>query len=368
MQHRHRLLIAFLLWAQFSFAQDLTTPPNGDNKKAVAGETIGITDVLIRYHRPAVRGREGKIYGTNVVHKGFIKPFIGTSKGAPWRAGANENTTISFSTDVKVEGQPLAAGTYGFFIAYDENESIVIFSKRNSAWGHFYYNEQEDALRVKVRPVKLAKSEERLKFDFTQHTPTSAVVVLSWESLAFPFKVEVNLVKTQLESFSKELSSDRAIGRWEPWNYAAYFCLEENVNLEEALQWINQGVFWSGPNFTTYTTKADILEALNKKTEADSLRQAAFKLGTPNQLYSYGRNLIRIKKPAQAMNVFQFNATKNPGQFLTSLGLARGYSANGDYTTALKHAKEALLLAPNANNKTSVEAMIKKLQEGKDIN
>lgn len=99
----------------FSFAQSIKSLPPGGNKKAISGEQIGITDVVIKYDRPGVKGREGKIYGTDIVHAGFVNLGFGTSKAAPWRAGANENTTIEFSTNVKIEGKDLPAGKYGFF-------------------------------------------------------------------------------------------------------------------------------------------------------------------------------------------------------------------------------------------------------------
>src|SRR3954468_4104775 len=137
----------------------LTVTPNGGNKKAMAGERIGITDVTIQYDRPGVKGREGKIWGT-LIQPGFNDLGFGSSKAAPWRAGANENTTIEFSTDVKIEGQPLAAGRYGFFVAYDPNECTLIFSKNSTSWGSFFYKPEEDVLRVKVKPVALDKSVE----------------------------------------------------------------------------------------------------------------------------------------------------------------------------------------------------------------
>src|SRR3954466_10819338 len=117
------------------FAQiTLTQLPSGANKKAMVGERIGITDVVIHYDRPGVKGREGKIWG-QLIPVGFIDQGFGSSKAAPWRAGANENTTIEFSNDVTIEGQPLKAGKYAFFVAFDPNESTLIFSKNNSSWG-----------------------------------------------------------------------------------------------------------------------------------------------------------------------------------------------------------------------------------------
>src|SRR4051812_35748554 len=95
------LLAACLL--QHSSSAQLTTVPDGGNKKAMVGERIGLSDVTIHYDRPGVKGREGKIWGT-LVPLGLNDLGFGTSKAAPWRAGANENTTIEFSTDVTIEG------------------------------------------------------------------------------------------------------------------------------------------------------------------------------------------------------------------------------------------------------------------------
>src|ERR1700748_1327135 len=110
------LLAAFLQTILFSVSNaQLTTLPSGGNKKASVSERIGITDVVIHYDRPGVKGREGQIWG-KLIPAGYNDLGFGTSKAAPWRAGANENTTIEFSNDVKIEGQDLPAGKYGFFI------------------------------------------------------------------------------------------------------------------------------------------------------------------------------------------------------------------------------------------------------------
>src|SRR5689334_21986858 len=184
-----------------SFAQiPLTVSPSGGNKKAIIGERIGLTDVTIHYDKPGVKGREGKIWG-QLIPVGFNDPGFGSSKSSPWRAGSNENTTIEFSTPVKIEGQNLPAGRYGFFIAYDPNECTIIFSTNSTSWGHYFYNANEDALRVKVKPQALDKSVEWLKYDFSNETENSAVISLQWEKLAIPFKVEVDYINEQLQSF-----------------------------------------------------------------------------------------------------------------------------------------------------------------------
>src|SRR5215213_3327239 len=107
--------------------------PNGYTRKAIVSEQVGLTQVTITYHRPGVKGREGKVWG-QLVPSGFVDQGFGNGKPTPWRAGANENTVIEFDNDVNVEGQPLPKGRYALFIAYGPAESTVIFSKRSDAW------------------------------------------------------------------------------------------------------------------------------------------------------------------------------------------------------------------------------------------
>src|SRR5580658_8592730 len=197
----------------------LTALPDAGNKRATVSEQVGITDVTIHYNRPHVRGREGHIWG-QLIPVGYVDQGFGTSKAAPWRAGANENTWIEFSTDVMVEGQPLPAGKYGLTVAYDPNECTLIFSKNYTSWGSFFYDPSEDALRVKVKPMALDKSVEWLKYEFTDQKPASAVAQVEWEKLAIPFTIAVDVNATQVASFRKELRSEKGFA-WESWDQAA---------------------------------------------------------------------------------------------------------------------------------------------------
>ena len=171
------LPILFLFTCNTLFAQGLTTMPDGGNKKASVTERIGITDVTMHYDRPAVKGREGQIWG-KLVPYGFTDLGFGTSKAAPWRAGANENTTITFTTNAQVEGKPIAAGTYGFFIAMGETDATIIFSKNAGSWGSFFYDPKEDALRVTVKTVHMNDKTERLKYEFSDEKENSAVLII----------------------------------------------------------------------------------------------------------------------------------------------------------------------------------------------
>lgn len=363
------LLVSFTILYLNTQAQYLTTPPDGGNKKAAVTERIGMTDIVINYDRPGVKGRDGKIWG-QLVHFGFQDLGFGTSKAAPWRAGANENTTITFGADVKIEGKDLSAGKYGLFMAVQENEVIVIFSKNSTSWGSYFYDATEDVLRVSVKPLKDQPFVERLRYDFVDQTENAATVALLWERWKIPFKVETDVHKAVLASFRNELRGEKGFV-WQSWNQAASYALRNNVDLEEGLIWAEKSIsesFVGEANFTTLTTKAQILNKLGRNTEAESSMKEAVLKGNIQELNNYARQLLAQKKNTEALEVFKLNAAKNPNIFMATMGLVRGYSAVSDFKNALKYAKLALPQAPDAQSKTSVEKMILTLTEGKDIN
>lgn len=345
----------------------LTTPPNGKNKKAMVGEDIGITNIMIHYNRPGVKGREGKIYGTKIVPYGFSDLGFGTSKQAPWRAGANENTTFECSTDIMVEGKTLPAGKYGFFVAMGPDEAIIIFSKNSTSWGSFFYDSKEDALRATVKTVKLPQSVEWLTFDFENQTDTSATIALSWEKIKIPFKVEVDYIKTQIQSFRDELRSSKSFIQGS-YLRAAQFCILNNINLPEALIWADDAItnpIVGQKTFVTLKTKATILEKLGRQPDADQLMAQALSLGDISQVNSYGNQLISSGKKTEALEVFMMNYKKYPNESITSEGVARGYAANGDLKKALKYANIALRLSNNDKSQhEKIETLITKLKAG----
>jgi len=347
----------------------LTSLPRGGNKPASVSEQIGITNVIIHYSRPGVKKREGHIWG-ELIRVGFTELGYGYKKPAPWRAGANENTTIEFTTDVKIEGQDLPAGRYGFFVAYDPAECTLIFSKNSTSWGNFFYDPQEDALRVKVKPVKIDKSVEWLKYEFADQTPASATVQLQWEKLMIPFKIDVDVIKAQIASFRKELRGDKALpGIWQPWNQAAAYCAANNTNLEEGLMWADSSLsatFGGANNFTAWQTKAAILDSLGRKSEAAEIMKKAFPLMDLIQGYTYGYSLIATN-PKEAFEIFKMVYDKYPNTLFSNMGMASGYSAFGDYKKALIYAQKALPQA-KGGNKTEVEKNIRDLENGKDMN
>src|ERR1035438_2456600 len=158
-------------YSNIDSSQPLTLPEASPG--AAVSQTIGVTEVTVVYHRPSVLKRE--IWG-KLVPYGFNDLGFGTSKAAPWRGGANENTLISFQHDVLVAGSPLPAGTYGLFMAVAPDGTVtVIFSRDTKSWGSFFYDESRDALRVPVKWEE-APFREQLTYDFSEVTKDSAVL------------------------------------------------------------------------------------------------------------------------------------------------------------------------------------------------
>ena len=209
-----------------------------------------------------------------------------------------------------------------------------------------------------------------MKYEFSDESANAATVNLYWEKLRIPFKVEVDITNTQLASIEKELRTNKGF-RWENWNQAAQWTLQNNTNLEEGLLWADSAtspIFGGDRSFQTWSIKSQLLQKMGKQAEADAMMKKALPLASMLEIHQYGRQLLQQKKNKEALEVFKMNFDKNPNQFTTLMGLARGYSANGDYKNALKYAKMALPLAPNPQNKSVVENGIKKLEDGKDMN
>lgn len=362
---RNLLLPGILFSCLISNAQ-MDLPPSGGNPRAKITEEVGITDITITYSRPDVNGREGKVWGT-LVTPGFTSNNLNTNKNTnPWRAGANENTTISFEHDVKVEGIPVKAGTYGLFMAmYPPDSAILILSKQTNAWGSFYFEPKDEAYRVKVKPAALDKSVEWLKYEFVEHKEKHAIVAMQWEKLSVPFKIEVDVENIVLARMREQVSSQRGFNAFNMLAAANYF-LNKNIYLEEVLPWSQRAA--GTKTFSTLNTLNTNYTKLNRFKEADSVMVEALTFANANQYMGYGRSLIAAKRVDKAMEIFEAAEKKFGDTYTVNAGYMSGYSAKGDYKKAQEYAEKALAKAPNDAVKTTMNANIAKLKEGKDVN
>ncbi len=322
------------------------------SQAAEVKQRIALTDITVKYHRPLVKGR--KIWG------GLV-PY-----GKVWRAGANENTTIEFSDPVSVEGKPLDKGIYGLHMIPTPDSWTVIFSKTNTAWGSYSYDQKEDALRVTVKPKPLANEKEALEFEFDDLKPDSTAVTLKWEKLGVPFTVSVNDADQTLQNIRAQLKG-RGQFTWQALDEAARFCLTRNINLDEALRWADASI-QNEERFDNLSTKADILKALNRPDEAKTTWNQALEIATAPQLYTYGRQLQNQKKDAEAMEIFKDVAKRFPKGVYGYLAEARIKSAAGQFAAAASDARQAQAAAPTDAQKQSIQALITRLDAKQDIN
>ena len=322
------------------------------SQAAEVKQRIALTDITVKYHRPMVNGR--KIWG------GLV-PY-----GKVWRAGANENTTIEFSDPVSVEGQPLAKGIYGLHMIPDPDSWTVIFSKTNTAWGSYSYKQDEDALRVNVKPHPLAHNDEALEFEFEDLKPESTAVTLKWEKLGVPFTVSIKDSEQTLQNIREQLKG-RGQFTWQALDEGAQFCLTRKINLDEALRWTDASI-QNEERFENLSTKADILKALNRPDEAKTVWNQALEKAAAPQLYTYGRQLQNQKKGAEAIEIFKEVAKRFPQTVYGYLAQARIKSAAGDFAGAATEATQAESAAPTDAQKQSIKALIDRLQSKQDIN
>ena len=329
-----------------SFVLDLPDP----SQRAEVAQRIGLTDITIAYHRPLIKDR--KVWDALV-------PY-----GKVWRAGANINTTITFTDPVKIEGQALDKGTYGLHMIPNATEWTVIFSKNATSWGSFTYDQAEDALRVNVKP-HAAEMHNALTYEFAELQPDSTVVQMEWEKLAVPFKVSVDvhpLVEASLKKQLRNLSQYT----WNSWDDAANYLLTEKIDLDQALKYADKSIE-TEDRFDNELTKSRVLLTLNRKDEGTAAEKKALEMASPLQVHIYGRQLQAEKHPEEAFAIFRENAKKHPEFWFVHAGLARVYSSQGKFDDASKEMKVAMEKAPD-NQKSYLGGLVKKLDSRQDIN
>lgn len=361
-----RLIIIASLIAAFAtvgIAQNVTTP-RAVSPAAKVSQRIGLTDVTVNYSRPRVtlRGndRSGRIWGQQIPY-GLTKIQFAGQGEIPWRAGANENTTIHFTDDVKIEGKALPAGKYSIhMIIHDANKATVIFNKKTTSWGSFWYDSKEDALRVDVAMKDIAHTEV-LTYSFTDMGNNYAVLALAWEKKQIPFKIEVDVHDVVLASFRKELQNLPGFG-WQGFATAAAYCLNNNINNAEALQWANTAV-QRNKNFNTLSTQAGLMFQGGKQVEGDAVLDQAVKLATRPQINTVGYQLLGLKRFKKAIEILALNTVSDPTDANAFDSLGEAYKLAGDKPNAVKNLRKALTLNPPANVKANSEKLLKELGE-----
>jgi tetratricopeptide (TPR) repeat protein len=313
---------------------------------ATVSQRVGLTDITIAYHRPAVAKR--KIWGELV-------PY-----GEVWRAGANQNTTVTFSSPVTVGGKKLAAGTYGLHMLPTEKDWTVVLSNVASAWGSFSYDAKEDAVRLAVTPGP-TDFEESLEYTFENPTENSVNVVLHWEKLRVSFPISVDTKAVTLESLKAQL---RGLGRffWQDWSQAAVWSLRNDYDLDQGLAWAERSISMQ-PAFENLRTKAGFLEKKGDTKAATELRARAMKLATEGDINILAYGLLAEKKYDEAIALFRSNVKDHPNSSNVYDSLGEALAVTGDKKGAIENYSKALAMSADPADKARITAILGRLKK-----
>ncbi len=332
------------------------TTPRTASPAAKVSQTIGISTVTIKYSRPSVKGRE--VWGKLVPYGWNVQAF-GAGNSAPWRAGANENTTIEFSHPAKIAGQLVPAGIYGlFFVINADDSGEVILSKDYRSWGSFFYNASQDQLRAKIT-VRSIPNTELLTYDFTNLTKTSGELVLNWEKKQFPVTIEFAVDEIVMANAAEELKSTTG---FTPFGFssAANYALQNNINLDKGLAWIDQALQTS-QTFAFRNIKSGILRKQGKTAEADQIMNEAIANGNEVEINNYGYQLLNQGQNDKAIEVLTINTQRNPKSANAFDSLGEAYAIKGDKPNAIKNFKKSLTMNPPAATRANSEKYLQQL-------
>lgn len=336
-------------------SQNITTPRT-PSPAAIISQTIGISSVKVNYSRPSVKGRE--IWGALVPYGWNVQGF-GAGNSAPWRAGANENTVISFSHPAKVEGKIVPAGSYGlFFVVNKDNTGEVILSKDSRSWGSFFYDAKNDELRSNIQ-LRTIPSTDLLTYDFINLSKNSAELVLNWETKQFPVKIEFAVDDIVMANAAEELKGPVGFN-WQGFASAANYAAQNKTNMDQAVKWIDQAIA-QNKNFVTQSTKSNLLAAMGKTAEAEKLMKESLPLATEAELNTYGYQLLGAGNNDKAIEIFVLNTQRFPKSANAWDSLGEGYFTKGDKQNAINSFKKSLSLNPPANVKANSEKFLQQL-------
>ncbi len=325
MKPRKLLFLSFFLCALFSSAQDVGAATLVSQKR-VTTANIGNSDITITYHSPSAQGR--KIFGGIVPFD-----FVVDDKEYPWRAGANQRTTVEFTHDVEIEGQSLKAGSYGFVALVSKNEWTLIFSS-GKTWGSFNYDPTNDALRITV-PTETIAHQEWLSYEFANPRNESVDVELKWETTKVSFEVKTDaLANTLADLENKEEKTSR-----DYQEYALTIVKQDSANVDEALKWIDKSIE-AEATFYNKMAKAQLLLLKGDKKNGNTLKKEALDSAAGFNVYYYGlRPLLLQGDQKESYKILTKRLKEKPEEWQTYLAFGEYYLKLGDQEKATENFK-----------------------------
>ncbi len=337
--------LAVLALPAASRAQAPTLSLPEASQEASALQRVGLTEITVKYHRPAVRGRT--VWGDLVPYDQV------------WRAGANENTVVSFSTPVTVGGKALPAGDYGLHMIPTTSEWTVILSNESTAWGSFFYDQAKDAVRLTTRP-EADGFHEHLLYTFESPTPDGATLTLHWDKVAVPIPIVIDTPAVVSDSLDRQLRGLAGFF-WQPFAQAATWSANHKGDMTRASSWADQALKMQR-NYQTLRAKAIVLERTGDAAAANSLRDEAVTLATEADINAYGYELLGAGKVDDAIAMVKKNVADHPSSWNTYDSLGEALALKGQTAEAAAQYQKALDMVGDETNKTRIRGILAKLK------
>jgi tetratricopeptide (TPR) repeat protein len=241
------LFIAAAYIFSFSEAQQLTTPQ--PSPTANIKQNFALSNIEISYSRPGVKGR--KIFGDLV-------PF-----GKVWRTGANNATTITFGEEVMIGGKKVAAGKYGLLTIPDQNEWTIIISKQTDVTSPADYKQDQDVVRIKAKPATMPFSIETFMINIDDIKNSSCSIGMGWETTWVSFEITSDVDSKVMNQIKSTMEGDN-----KPYFNAALYYIDNNKDLNKAVEWLDKAYAQNPEAFWVLYQKARAQKMLGKKNDA----------------------------------------------------------------------------------------------------
>jgi hypothetical protein len=321
-------------------AQNVPLTLPRESQAAAVSQSIGLTDISVSYHRPAVKGR--KVWG------GLV-PF-----DVVWRAGANENTVLTVTSPFTIGGAALPAGRYGLHFLPTATSWTLILSRQANNWGSFSYHPSDDAARV-IAATNSAEFVEHLQYSMDNPTDSSVTLTMRWERLAVWVPITVNSRDVVLDSIAQQL---HGIPQFFPqgWLEAAEWAAANGFP-EQADRWADSSLL-RGPSFGALELKAQVLERQGDAAGAKAAHDRALAIATEADINRLGYRLLQQGKTDEAIALFRQNTRNYPRSWNTFDSLGEALAAKGDIKGARASYEKALAMAPDEQQRARIRQIL----------
>jgi hypothetical protein len=222
-------------------------------------QDFGISSIELSYSRPGIKGR--KVFGDLV-------PF-----GKVWRTGANDATTINFADDVTINSAKIPAGKYGLLTIPDKDNWTIIITKQVDVTSPAAYKQENDLVRVNVKPMTMKDKIETFTMQFANVTSSTCELQMMWENTGVAFPISADVEAMVMKQIDNAMNKDNR-----PYFQAALYYLQNGKDLKQALAWFDKAIEQQPDGFWIYHQRANTLAKLGRKDDAKASAQKSIQL------------------------------------------------------------------------------------------